>query len=206
MSKPAVRIAIASDLEPGCVAELESLVRNSGADFECRRYTPQPMNCFTWAFTAAVMVWFSKSYFDGFLKELGKRHATAFDDALKQTLAKLKQRTARIRTADEIRRVIAGEKPELVGVAGPMLSITLETNAEESRRAEQLEFIFLPEIGSDELDSCLGGFHRLLLREDSEESGAARAGGEHVMVYVPQRGWVSSEILVTEEIARKGAT
>ncbi|USQ95455.1 hypothetical protein [Caulobacter sp. RL271] len=64
--------------------EFRAAMATDGLEVEIRSGMSVRASAWSWLAPTAVLLWISKSYFDGLLKELGKAHASILDKALRQ--------------------------------------------------------------------------------------------------------------------------
>lgn len=87
---PAIAVSYTSRIPAGTFAEFKRLVAADGLDLQFeQRKEDGPFAALEWLIPTAAMVFISKAYFDGFLKEMGKDHYALLKAGLKLLYVKL---------------------------------------------------------------------------------------------------------------------
>ena len=75
MLKPDIGLMFEEDLSDEIFKEFENSVKTDGLNLLVESKEPSgPMMCSEWHVIPVVLAFIGKSYFDGFLKEMGKDH------------------------------------------------------------------------------------------------------------------------------------
>lgn len=89
MKPPQLLISVVEDLPGDFAEELEREIRFEGLDLRIeRRPKMGPQATLEWLIPTAAILYFSKSYFDAFLQEMGRDHYLLLKKALKIAWAK----------------------------------------------------------------------------------------------------------------------
>lgn len=104
ISRPHLGLLCNSDVPEAIAADFERDVAAEGLDLVIeRRSSPQVYAGVEWLMPTAIIAYVAKSYFDGFLKEMGKEHYLSLKAALKSLAAHLsKVKTTRTATPGKI--------------------------------------------------------------------------------------------------------
>ncbi|MEH6482422.1 MULTISPECIES: hypothetical protein [Pseudoalteromonas] len=83
MLKPDIGLMFEEDLSDEIFKEFENSVKTDGLNLLVESKEPSgPMMCSEWHVIPVVLAFIGKSYFDGFLKEMGKDHYQFFKESL----------------------------------------------------------------------------------------------------------------------------
>ncbi|MCJ8321941.1 MAG: hypothetical protein MJK12_20070 [Colwellia sp.] len=124
MQKPDIGLIFEESLPDDIFREFESSVKSDGLNLLVQSKEPMgAMMCAEWFILPVVMAYIGKSYFDGFLKEMGKDHYAS----LKESLSGL---TAKVMSEPRIEPVLFGSKGKLSGNNPFSLACAVHAEAE----------------------------------------------------------------------------
>lgn len=90
MQKPDVVVSVESDFPKGLFDDFLSAVNHENLNIETEEREPSGLQAgVVWYLLTAAVIFLSKSYFDGFLKEAGKDHYLSLKKALANTTNKV---------------------------------------------------------------------------------------------------------------------
>lgn len=152
MQLPNVAVLHLSTISESEFDELKAAVEREGLRFHSESYEPTPQAGVEWLLPTAFALFFSKSYFDGIFKEIGKDHYTALKSGLKPLWARLLGPAAAKTVVVGTQGKVRAEQPyslvySIVAEAGPRLRFKL---------------MFPSDLSEDEYEEAVAAFFEFM--------------------------------------------
>lgn len=149
-----IAINHARNVDSEVIESLKAFFEDQGVQVKVQQSERGTYAAIEWALPALLTLWITKSYFDGFLKEMGKDSAQSLKQLIKAAYTKLRKTPNRFCDADELRRLADGAPTESVGKLGPAINLNISVASTDSV-SKTINFVFPSGLNDLEIEMAV---------------------------------------------------
>lgn len=201
-----ISIEHAKLVAPEAVASLRHFFAEHNQQTRVRVRESGVLNTLEWAIPALVTIWITKSFFDGFLKELGKDSATSLKAFIRSNYSRLRGTPNRAYNASELRKLAEGDSPDSVGRQGPVMKIVIDVPSSDGSSSASMSFI-IPD-GFDDIEievassTWADNIGAALDRQSELLNDPNHPRRPVELIYDREDGWLEGDALIAKEAAK----
>jgi hypothetical protein len=200
---PMIVVDHAQSVDPKFLESLKDFFGSRNIEVKLRQRERGIHNALEWALPALITIWITKSFFDGFLREMGKDGAQALKRLIQEAYAKLRGTPNRACDADELRKLADGAPIESVGHPGPVMDVTVTIPIGDGESQKSITLVFLSGLNDIEVEVAVAtAFDNglpAIQHEFSTQSSSSDKGRSERLIYDKEAGWLSAFEMATKE-------
>lgn len=193
----------AQNVDPKFLESLKAFFESRNVEVRSRQKERGIHNTLEWALPALITIWITKSFFDGFLREMGKDGAQALKRLIQESYAKLRGTPNRACDADELRKLADGAPIESVGHQGPVIDVTVTIPIGDGESQKAITLVFPSGLNDIEVEvavtTAFDNGLPAIQHEFSTQSSSSDEGRPERLIYDKEAGWLSAFEMATKE-------
>lgn len=203
-----IGIQHAQNVDSELVESLKAFFEDEGVQVKVQASERGTYAAIEWALPALLTLWITKSYFDGFLKEMGKDSAQSLKQLIKAAYTKLRKTPNRVCDADEMRRVADGAPIESVGRLGPAINLNISVSSADDG-SKTINFVFPSGLNDLEVDMAVTSSFEEVLPTfqhcDENQPSESEDKFRERLVYDSKLGWLTAFDMAMKEAKESSA-
>lgn len=186
-----VFIAHRKNVDLGILTSLQGFFESREFKTETRVKPDSIHNAIEWALPALISLWIAKSFFDGFIKEMGKDGAQALKSLIAESYKKLRGTSNKAYNADELGQMANGTSPELMGRQGPVIDVMVEISTKNEESPTSVRCVFPAGLNDVEVEVAVTTWIEDVLPSMQQEQPDRDGEDRAKFIYDQSDGWLT---------------